>query len=117
MLGENGAGKSTLINVIAGNYIPDEGKIYVQGQETTFLKPDDALKHGVAVVYQELNVVDTLSIAENVFYGHLPQNSCGLIRWKKLYRSQSNGLYVEHSSQTDGRNHACLRQESVHTHF
>ncbi len=85
MLGENGAGKSTLINVIAGNYIPDEGKIYVQGQETTFLKPDDALKHGVAVVYQELNVVDTLSIAENVFYGHLPQNSCGLIRWKKLY--------------------------------
>jgi len=85
LLGENGAGKSTLINVIAGNYIPDEGKIYVQGQETTFLKPDDALKHGVAVVYQELNVVDTLSIAENVFYGHLPQNSCGLIRWKKLY--------------------------------
>ena len=63
LLGENGAGKSTLINVIAGNYIPDEGKIYVQGQETTFLKPDDALKHGVAVVYQELNVVDTLSIA------------------------------------------------------
>ena len=60
-------------------------QIYVQGQETTFLKPDDALKHGVAVVYQELNVVDTLSIAENVFYGHLPQNSCGLIRWKKLY--------------------------------
>jgi ribose transport system ATP-binding protein len=85
LLGENGAGKSTLINVIAGNHTVDEGKIFVAGEQVNTSDPHNSLKHGIAVVYQELNVVNSLSIAENVYYGHLPQNSLGLIQWKKLY--------------------------------
>lgn len=91
LMGENGAGKSTLINIIAGNYKCNRGWIEIDGNKVEFENPQDSLNSGIAVVYQELNVVDSLSIAENIFYGHLPANKAGLIQWKKLY-SDTNDI-------------------------
>ena len=70
LLGQNGAGKSTLIKTLAGAQRPDRGEIYVDGQPVTINSPTAALDLGIATMYQELDVVDGLSIAENIFLGH-----------------------------------------------
>ncbi|MDQ7991972.1 MAG: sugar ABC transporter ATP-binding protein [Propionicimonas sp.] len=70
LLGQNGAGKSTLIKVLSGAHTPDAGTIAWQGEEVTFPDPVSALRAGIATMYQELDVVDGLNVAENVFLGH-----------------------------------------------
>ncbi|MCW5936947.1 MAG: ATP-binding cassette domain-containing protein [Fimbriimonadaceae bacterium] len=72
LLGENGAGKSTLLKVLSGAHRPDEGKLLLDGQPTFFSGTVDALKAGVAVIYQELHLVENLTVAENVYLGHMP---------------------------------------------
>ena len=69
LLGENGAGKSTLIKVLAGAHLPDEGVILINGQPAQIRNPIDARRAGVAVIYQELNLVPALTVRENVFLG------------------------------------------------
>jgi ABC-type sugar transport system ATPase subunit len=69
LLGENGAGKSTLIKVLAGAHLPDAGSVLVSGVETHVRGPLAARKAGVAVIYQDFNLVPTLSAAENIFLG------------------------------------------------
>jgi ABC-type sugar transport system ATPase subunit len=69
LLGENGAGKSTLIKVLGGAYRPDAGSIRIDGQEIAITTPHDATRAGVAVMYQELNLVPALSARENIFLG------------------------------------------------
>ena len=85
LIGENGAGKSTLIKIIAGLYQQDEGRIEVEGVAVNFHSPADSLEHRIKVVYQELDLVPDLSIAENVFLGNLPKKRFGAVDWQELY--------------------------------
>ncbi|HST63831.1 MAG TPA: sugar ABC transporter ATP-binding protein [Mycobacteriales bacterium] len=72
LLGQNGAGKSTLIKVLSGAHRADEGEIHWQGAPVSFGTPVAALRAGLATIYQELDLVAGLSVAENVFLGHEP---------------------------------------------
>ena len=70
ILGQNGAGKSTLIKILSGSYIPDQGEFIWNGEPVTISGPTAAIDLGIATMYQELDVVDGLTIAENIFLGH-----------------------------------------------
>jgi ribose transport system ATP-binding protein len=70
LLGQNGAGKSTLIKVLAGVHHADEGTITWQGEPFAPATPQAAMKAGIATIYQELDLVDDLTVAENAFLGH-----------------------------------------------
>ena len=73
LMGENGAGKSTLLKILSGAYTPSGGSLALDGQPRTFHDTSDALAAGIAVIYQELHLVPEMSVAENLFLGHLPQ--------------------------------------------
>ena len=70
LVGDNGAGKSTLIKVISGVYQATAGELLVRGQHVAFKTPADAVAHGIATVYQDLALVDSRSVAANLFLGH-----------------------------------------------
>ncbi|MDQ0867633.1 ribose transport system ATP-binding protein [Arthrobacter sp. V1I9] len=70
VMGQNGAGKSTLIKTLSGVHQPDSGEIRWEGKEISLPRPTAALDLGIATMYQELDVVDGLSVAENIFLGH-----------------------------------------------
>jgi len=72
LVGENGAGKSTLMKILAGVYQPDAGEILIDGQQVRFARPSDALRSGVAMIYQELSLAPDLTVAENIFLGREP---------------------------------------------
>lgn len=74
LMGENGAGKSTLLKILSGAYTPSSGALVIDGHNRVFANTADALAHGVAVIYQELHLVPEMSVAENLFLGHLPQH-------------------------------------------
>src|SRR5947209_14056386 len=69
LLGENGAGKSTLIKVLAGAHLPDAGSIHLHGRPVSLQSPTEAVRAGVAVIYQDFNLFTSLSDAENIFLG------------------------------------------------
>jgi ribose transport system ATP-binding protein len=79
LLGQNGAGKSTLIKVLSGAHQPDEGTITWQGEKVRLSTPMAAMRLGIATIYQELDLVDGLSVAENIFLGH-EQSAAGFTR-------------------------------------
>ena len=79
LLGENGAGKSTLIKILGGAHSPDSGRIELDGKEVVFQHPTDSLDAGIAVIYQEFNLVPGLSAGENMFLGIEP-NDYGWVR-------------------------------------
>ena len=73
LLGKNGAGKSTLVKIFAGSVRPTRGKLLVDGKEICLRSPLDAFRQGIATVYQELSLIPSLTVAENIFLGRLPQ--------------------------------------------
>ncbi|MBV1949571.1 sugar ABC transporter ATP-binding protein [Streptomyces sp. BV129] len=72
LLGQNGAGKSTLIKVLAGVHQPDTGSVHWRGEAVTLRSPMAAMRLGIATIYQELDLVEHLSVAENIHLGHEP---------------------------------------------
>ena len=86
LIGENGAGKSTLMHILAGAQQPDEGQILLDGQCVQFANPREALDRGISIVYQELNLIPYLTVAENIFLGRELQSATGLIDSKKQNR-------------------------------
>ena len=70
LLGQNGAGKSTLIKVLAGAHAIDEGEVRWEGEPISITSPQSAIDRGIATIYQELDLVDGLSVADNIFLGH-----------------------------------------------
>ncbi|MBE6047583.1 MAG: sugar ABC transporter ATP-binding protein [Clostridium sp.] len=87
LLGENGAGKSTLMKILGGVHPQDEGQILVNGQDVGVITPKKAAEIGVGFVHQELNLSESLTVAENVFMGRLPYKNefFGTVDYKKLY--------------------------------
>ena len=85
LVGENGAGKSTLIKLLAGVEQADEGTITLFGKEVNFRTPEEALRAGVGVVYQELSNFVHLDVATNLNANDFPRKR-GMIDYKALYR-------------------------------
>ena len=83
LVGENGAGKSTLMKILNGNYKKDAGQILIDGQEVEITDPKKAAEYGISIIFQELNLVDQLSVAENIFAGRLSEGR-RLINWKEI---------------------------------
>ena len=69
ILGENGSGKTTLMNMISGIYFPDEGQIFIGGEEVTIASPKDAFDHGIGMIHQHFKLVDVLTATENIILG------------------------------------------------
>lgn len=69
ILGENGSGKTTLMNMISGIYFPDEGQIFVDGEEVVISSPKDAFSHGIGMIHQHFKLVDVFTAAENIVLG------------------------------------------------
>ena len=80
LLGDNGAGKSTLIKVLSGVHRPDAGVLLVDGKETVFHSPRDAIDSGIATVYQDLAMIPLLGISRNFFLGREPVQGWGPLR-------------------------------------
>jgi len=94
LLGENGAGKSTLIKIMAGVHAPDSGEIRVSGELLRFANPGQAVKAGIAIVYQELLLFPELTVAENIFINHAPRLSWGGLDWNAM-RARARRLLDE----------------------
>lgn len=98
LLGENGAGKSTLIKIMAGDYFMDSGEILIDGTPELITKPAESLELGIRVIYQEFNLVKTLSVAENIYIGGIPRSKLGLVDRKEMNRQAEEllaGLGIE----------------------
>lgn len=105
LCGENGAGKSTIIKILTSIYKQDSGSVILDGKEVAFNGVKDAQNAGINTVYQELNLIPYLSVAENIFLNYYPKNKFG-IDWKKLYEEAKKlldelGLKIDPSAQLD----------------
>src|SRR5512146_2934294 len=86
LLGDNGAGKSTLIKVLMGVYMPTTGQIYIDGKPVTIHSPSEARAMGIEAVYQDLALVNLMSISRNFFLGRELVRAAGPVRWLDLHR-------------------------------
>lgn len=85
LLGDNGAGKSTLVKVLSGVHRPEAGQLLLDGRPFEFKGPTDALRHGIATVYQELALVDTLDVARNMYLGLVPKRFGFVVDYTRMY--------------------------------
>ena len=95
LMGENGAGKSTLMKCLFGIYKMDAGEIYLDGKKIEVGNPDEAMKHGIAMVHQELQPIPARSVGENLYLGRFPTKGFGPIKMidhKKMYADTEKWL-------------------------
>jgi ribose transport system ATP-binding protein len=91
LIGENGAGKSTLVKTCTGAIAPDKGKIIIDTKEYLSLTPKQSEKNGIAIIYQEFNLVNELSVAENVFLGRAIRK--GIVINKKAMENMAEKIF------------------------
>jgi ribose transport system ATP-binding protein len=106
LLGENGAGKSTLMKVIAGSALNDRGRMVLEGKIFAPASPEDARARGIGIVYQELSLVPSITVGENVLLGRWPMTRFSTVDWERLYeRAQEHlaltGFDVDSRTRTD----------------
>ncbi len=104
LVGENGAGKSTLMKILAGVYQPDAGEILIDGQQFHFARPSDALRSGVAMIYQELSLAPDLTVAENIFLGREPLSFAllGVVNRREM-NTRARSMLNEYGFKLDPR--------------
>ena len=115
LMGENGAGKSTLIKALTGVYGIDSGRIVVGGVDQVFAGPAEAQAAGISTVYQEVNLTDNLSVAENVMLGHEIRRF-GLIDWhatRKAARTYLQALNLDIDPKSSLSSHSLAVQQLV----
>ena len=92
VVGENGAGKSTMMNVLSGVVRPTLGRLTMKGIPTEFTRPSDAIRAGIAMVHQELHLIETLNVAENVMLGREPTRFFGFAVDRASQRTRAGQL-------------------------
>ena len=92
LMGENGAGKSTLIKIISGVYTKDAGTVSVAGEEVVFHTPKEAIDAGLRVIHQEISLVPTMTVAENIYLGNFPIGANKMIDWAKMNKDAQEVL-------------------------
>ena len=92
LMGENGAGKSTLMKILAGVYTKDSGTIVYNGAEVNFTNPRDAQAAGVGIIHQELQLMNHLTVAQNIFIGREPKRAFGLLLDEDRLNRQATAL-------------------------
>jgi ribose transport system ATP-binding protein len=102
LLGENGAGKSTLIKILSGVHRHDGGRIEIAGNEVSFASPAESRRAGVAVVYQDLSLVESLSVAANLMLGREPRTRLGFVKKRQLM-TEVGAFLREHGIPLDPR--------------
>ena len=98
LVGENGAGKSTLIKILSGLYKKDSGSIFIDGAEMHIEGTRHAIELGISTIYQEIALVEELTVAENIFLSDRPKTNRGLIDWKKM-KSKAEEILNTFSSE------------------
>ncbi len=91
LMGENGAGKSTLLKILSGDLKPDEGHVGINGEVKSFASPDQAIKSSISVIYQERQLVNAMSVTENIFLDDLHENRFGFVN-KPLLRRKTQEI-------------------------
>jgi simple sugar transport system ATP-binding protein len=105
LMGDNGAGKSTLVKMIAGNFRPSSGSMWMDGKEVILHRPVEARQHGIEIVHQDLALCDNLTAAANVFLGRELKTGVGpfqILDYKSMYRRASE-IFTELKSETRPR--------------
>jgi len=105
LMGDNGAGKSTLVKMIAGNFRPSHGTMYLNGMELVLHRPVEARQHGIEIVHQDLALCNNLTAAANVFLGREMCRSFGPLRvldYRTMYR-RAGEIFRELKSETRSR--------------
>lgn len=95
LMGENGAGKSTLMKILAGIYEADAGEVLWNDKPVHFTKPAEAAAQGISMVHQESLLAPHLTVAENIFMGHLPGSGGGLVNRREMMK-RAEALIAEH---------------------
>lgn len=92
LVGQNGAGKSTLLKILSGVYHADAGTVILNGKQLKRWTPQQMIDRGISFIYQELNLVQSLTVAQNIFIGREPRNSFGLIDWNTMRAGAQEAL-------------------------